>query len=86
MCVDLGFGGLSLAAYPRVGVSSSVGKESFLSPFSELYLHASNAMAGGSEALSDSGEEQKNPAVDWVVFSYICRGLFVILGCNILLY
>jgi hypothetical protein len=30
MCVDLGFGVLSLAAHPRVGASSSsVGKESF---------------------------------------------------------
>ncbi|KAG2650087.1 hypothetical protein PVAP13_1NG190500 [Panicum virgatum] len=57
-----------------------------------LVLHGANAAvvadaaAGGLGASGDGGEdEQESPAVDLVVISFISRGLFVILGCNILL-
>ena len=41
--------------------------------------------AEGLGAAGDDGEEQEIHYVDLVIISYICRGVFISLGCIILL-
>ena len=85
MCVDPSFGVLSLATHPWVGASSSIVKKSSLCFLRSLF-HASNMAAEGLGAAGDDGEEEQEiHYVDLVIISYICRGVFISLGCIILL-
>ena len=62
-------------------------EEVFSLCFLHSLLHASEVAAEGFGAAGDDGgeEEHEIPHVDLVVISYVCKGLFVSLGCNILL-
>ena len=62
-------------------------EEVFSLCFLRSLLHASEVAAEGFGAAGDDGGEEQHeiPHVDLVVISYVCKGLFVSLGCNILL-